>query len=165
MMPDWTVEERNIGIQAMAGLLWSKQYYYFDVKNWLAGVCVCTYVCVCDCVCDCVCVSACSTTFMFCFCCLFVKLVKRAVPTLSGWNTILLLLIKTELKYIILTAVSCTYVSCKPHPKKSKFFLECKTRSHRGRSDSFTFNSYKFSNFHCFLVCPFVALINFALTR
>ncbi|XP_076473113.1 uncharacterized protein LOC143302356 [Babylonia areolata] len=35
IMPNWSKEERNIGIQALAGLMWSKQYYCFDVKNWL----------------------------------------------------------------------------------------------------------------------------------
>ncbi|KAK7506092.1 hypothetical protein BaRGS_00002814 [Batillaria attramentaria] len=28
-------EERNVAVQAIAGLLWSKQYYCFDVKTWL----------------------------------------------------------------------------------------------------------------------------------
>ena len=37
MMPNWKPEERSMGIQALAGLLWSKQYYLYDVKNWLEG--------------------------------------------------------------------------------------------------------------------------------
>ena len=30
-------EERNVMRQAYAGLLWSKQFYHYDVKRWLAG--------------------------------------------------------------------------------------------------------------------------------
>ena len=29
--------ERNVSRQAYAGLLWSRQFYYYDVKTWLAG--------------------------------------------------------------------------------------------------------------------------------
>jgi hypothetical protein len=32
-----TAEERNVARQGYAGLLWSKQYYHYDVKTWLAG--------------------------------------------------------------------------------------------------------------------------------
>jgi len=32
-----TKEERNVSIQAYAGLLWTKQYYHYRVKEWLAG--------------------------------------------------------------------------------------------------------------------------------
>ncbi|KAL8624675.1 hypothetical protein ACOMHN_038221 [Nucella lapillus] len=35
IMPKFSKEEQNIGIQALAGLMWSKQYYCFDVKHWL----------------------------------------------------------------------------------------------------------------------------------
>ena len=31
-----TDDERNVFRQAMAGMLWSKQYYYFDLETWLA---------------------------------------------------------------------------------------------------------------------------------
>jgi hypothetical protein len=34
-LPD--ADARNVQRQALAGLLWSKQLYYFDVKAWLAG--------------------------------------------------------------------------------------------------------------------------------
>ncbi len=34
---DSTPEMKNIQRQAMAGLLWSKQYYHFDVERWLSG--------------------------------------------------------------------------------------------------------------------------------
>ncbi len=34
-LPD--ADARNVQRQALAGLLWSKQFYYFDVKTWLAG--------------------------------------------------------------------------------------------------------------------------------
>ena len=30
-------EERNVSRQAYAGLLWSRQFYHYDVKTWLAG--------------------------------------------------------------------------------------------------------------------------------
>ncbi|MEQ1852244.1 MAG: glucosidase, partial [Chthoniobacteraceae bacterium] len=30
-------EERNVMRQAYAGLLWSKQFYHYDIKTWLAG--------------------------------------------------------------------------------------------------------------------------------
>ena len=32
-----TQEQRNVMRQAYAGLLWSKQFYHYDVKEWLAG--------------------------------------------------------------------------------------------------------------------------------
>jgi len=32
-----TPEERNVSVQAYAGLLWTKQYYHYRVKEWLAG--------------------------------------------------------------------------------------------------------------------------------
>ncbi|HWL87611.1 MAG TPA: glucosidase, partial [Polyangiaceae bacterium] len=38
LMPrELTVEERGVYRQAMAGLLWTKQYYCFDVDRWLRG--------------------------------------------------------------------------------------------------------------------------------
>jgi hypothetical protein len=30
-------ERRLVQRQALAGMLWFKQFYYFDVRNWLAG--------------------------------------------------------------------------------------------------------------------------------
>ena len=30
-------ERRLVQRQALAGMLWSKQFYYFDVRSWLAG--------------------------------------------------------------------------------------------------------------------------------
>ena len=30
-------EERNVARQAYAGLLWSKQFYHYIVKDWLTG--------------------------------------------------------------------------------------------------------------------------------
>jgi hypothetical protein len=35
--PGVTPEQRNVMRQAYAGLLWSKQFYHYDVKTWLAG--------------------------------------------------------------------------------------------------------------------------------
>ena len=35
--PAMTEEERHIQRQALAGMLWSKQLYYFDVEQWLRG--------------------------------------------------------------------------------------------------------------------------------
>ena len=35
--PATNAEERNIHRQALAGLIWSKQYYHFDLERWLAG--------------------------------------------------------------------------------------------------------------------------------
>lgn len=35
--PSWSEDAKNIQRQAFAGLLWSKQYYYYDVSTWLAG--------------------------------------------------------------------------------------------------------------------------------
>lgn len=35
--PTASVEERRVARQANAGLLWSKQFYHFDVKHWLEG--------------------------------------------------------------------------------------------------------------------------------
>ena len=35
--PQLSVEAANVHRQALAGLLWSKQYYTFDVNRWLAG--------------------------------------------------------------------------------------------------------------------------------
>lgn len=35
--PQMTDEERSVMRQAYAGLLWSKQFYYYDVKRWLDG--------------------------------------------------------------------------------------------------------------------------------
>ncbi len=35
--PGATAEERNVLRQGRAGLLWSKQFYYYDVPEWLAG--------------------------------------------------------------------------------------------------------------------------------
>ncbi len=35
--PECTEEERNIQRQAYAGLMWTKQFYYFDVARWLDG--------------------------------------------------------------------------------------------------------------------------------
>jgi len=35
--PEISEEERRIFRQAMAGLLWSRQYYHFDVSHWLEG--------------------------------------------------------------------------------------------------------------------------------
>ncbi len=37
MSPGLTADERNIFIQAAAGLLFSKQFYYFDLRSWLNG--------------------------------------------------------------------------------------------------------------------------------
>ncbi|MCI0485428.1 MAG: glucosidase [Blastocatellia bacterium] len=34
---DLTGDARNVFRQAMAGLLWSKQFYYYDIRHWLAG--------------------------------------------------------------------------------------------------------------------------------
>lgn len=34
---DLPIEERKIQRKALAGMLWSKQYYYYDVKKWLNG--------------------------------------------------------------------------------------------------------------------------------
>ncbi len=34
---DLTKEQKNIQRQALAGLLWSKQFYYYDVERWLQG--------------------------------------------------------------------------------------------------------------------------------
>lgn len=34
---DSTVEMRRIQRQAMAGMIWSKQFYYYDVRRWLRG--------------------------------------------------------------------------------------------------------------------------------
>ena len=30
-------DERNVQRQALAGMLWSKQYYYLDIPQWLNG--------------------------------------------------------------------------------------------------------------------------------
>ncbi|MEW5956547.1 MAG: glucosidase [Chloroflexota bacterium] len=35
--PDLSDEERSIQRQALAGMLWSKQFYYYDVEQWLDG--------------------------------------------------------------------------------------------------------------------------------
>jgi hypothetical protein len=35
--PGLTADERNIQRQALAGLLWSKQWYHYDVSTWLQG--------------------------------------------------------------------------------------------------------------------------------
>ncbi|MEP7027052.1 MAG: glucosidase [Candidatus Eisenbacteria bacterium] len=35
--PNLTAEERNVSRQAYAGLLWSKQFYHYNLKHWLAG--------------------------------------------------------------------------------------------------------------------------------
>eukprot|EP00106_Octopus_bimaculoides_P011480 XP_014778922.1 PREDICTED: uncharacterized protein YMR196W-like [Octopus bimaculoides] len=35
LSPSWTEEERNIACQAYAGLLWSKQFYCYDVRKWV----------------------------------------------------------------------------------------------------------------------------------
>ena len=32
-----TGEEKMVQRQAFAGMLWSKQFYYYDVKQWLKG--------------------------------------------------------------------------------------------------------------------------------
>lgn len=37
LTPDLDDDRRNVQRQAFAGLLWSKQFYYYDVRNWLAG--------------------------------------------------------------------------------------------------------------------------------
>ena len=34
-------EDRAIQRQAWAGLLWSKQFYHFDVSKWISGVLHC----------------------------------------------------------------------------------------------------------------------------
>ena len=31
-------EARRVQRQAWAGMLWSKQYYYYDVRQWLRGL-------------------------------------------------------------------------------------------------------------------------------
>jgi hypothetical protein len=35
--PDLSEDARNVMRQAFAGLLWSKQYYHYDVREWLSG--------------------------------------------------------------------------------------------------------------------------------
>jgi hypothetical protein len=35
--PDSSKDARNVQRQAFAGMLWSKQFYYYDVKTWLVG--------------------------------------------------------------------------------------------------------------------------------
>jgi hypothetical protein len=35
--PDIAAEERNVARQALAGVLWSKQYYHYVVRDWLSG--------------------------------------------------------------------------------------------------------------------------------
>ncbi|XP_036357618.1 uncharacterized protein YMR196W [Octopus sinensis] len=35
LSPSWTEEERNIACQAYSGLLWSKQFYCYDVRKWI----------------------------------------------------------------------------------------------------------------------------------
>ncbi|MGE0041134.1 MAG: glucosidase [Vicinamibacterales bacterium] len=35
--PHLTAAERQVQRQALAGMLWSQQYYYFDIPQWLAG--------------------------------------------------------------------------------------------------------------------------------
>ena len=35
--PGLSADERNVQRQALAGMLWSKQLYYYDVEQWLAG--------------------------------------------------------------------------------------------------------------------------------
>ncbi|HSH01971.1 MAG TPA: glucosidase [Anaerolineae bacterium] len=35
--PDLTAEEKSIQRQAFAGMLWSKQLYYYDIEQWLQG--------------------------------------------------------------------------------------------------------------------------------
>jgi hypothetical protein len=35
--PDITEEQRKIQRQALAGLIWSKQFYYYDVERWISG--------------------------------------------------------------------------------------------------------------------------------
>lgn len=35
--PDASEDARNVQRQAFAGMLWSKQFYYYDVKTWLRG--------------------------------------------------------------------------------------------------------------------------------
>jgi hypothetical protein len=37
LTPGLDADSRNIQRQAFAGLLWSKQYYYYDVRTWLQG--------------------------------------------------------------------------------------------------------------------------------
>ncbi len=37
MSPGLTEEEKNVYIQAAAGLLFSKQFYYYDLRSWLNG--------------------------------------------------------------------------------------------------------------------------------
>lgn len=34
---DLDPEERRVQRQALAGMIWSKQFYYYDVPRWLAG--------------------------------------------------------------------------------------------------------------------------------
>src|SRR5581483_9937626 len=35
--PQLSAEERRVARQAYAGLLWTKQFYHYIVKDWLAG--------------------------------------------------------------------------------------------------------------------------------
>ena len=34
--PDLSEDQRRVMRQALAGMLWTKQYYYFDLDRWLA---------------------------------------------------------------------------------------------------------------------------------
>ena len=60
---------------------------------------------MCVCVCVCVCVCECVMQYIYVmFCCLFVKLVKRSVPTLPRWDTALY---KSTL---LLLSLNCTTI-------------------------------------------------------
>ncbi|WP_017717520.1 MGH1-like glycoside hydrolase domain-containing protein [Kamptonema formosum] len=37
LTPNLDEDSRNVQRQALAGLLWTKQFYYYDVRNWLRG--------------------------------------------------------------------------------------------------------------------------------
>ncbi len=50
MSPKLTVEERRVFLQAAAGLMWSKQFYFYVVKFHLDGDSDQPKVCVCVCV-------------------------------------------------------------------------------------------------------------------
>lgn len=39
MHPSWSEEEKNVAQQAYAGLLWSKQFYCYDVQKWFKANC------------------------------------------------------------------------------------------------------------------------------
>lgn len=43
--PTLTPEERNVAVQALAGLLWSKQFYHIVIEDWYVHVTMC--VCYC----------------------------------------------------------------------------------------------------------------------